>query len=170
MIIWLIGLSGAGKTTLAKKIISDVNKNDTNTILLDGDLVRDIFDNDLNFTMRDRLLNAKRICRLGKFLDDQGINVVCSILSIFPETREWNRKNIKNYFEVFIDTPIETLVARDPKNIYAKFKRGEISNVVGMDIEFTKPKNSDLVIKNNRSKEDLLKYSDELVNLLRNRK
>ena len=113
MVVWLIGLSGSGKTTLAKKIIEGANRDTRNTILLDGDVIREIFGNDLGYSMNDRLLNAQRICQLGKFLDQQGLNVVCAILSLFPETREWNRENIENYYEVFIDTPIDILVDRD---------------------------------------------------------
>jgi adenylylsulfate kinase-like enzyme len=159
MVVWLIGLSGSGKTTLANEVVLGANYNSNNTVLIDGDIIREIFSNDIGYSMEDRLLNAQRICQLGKFLDSQGINVVCAILSIFPETREWNRKYIENYYEVFIDAPIETLIDRDSKGIYSKYSKGEISEVVGMDIIFPAPDKADLVIKNNTSKEDLLKYA-----------
>jgi len=164
MVIWLIGLSGSGKSTLANKIVAEANAEANNTIFLDGDIVREIFDNDLGYSMEDRLKNAQRICQLGVFLDRQGFNVVTAILSIFPESREWNRKNIKNYYEVFIDTPIDVLIERDSKGLYSKFERGEISEVAGMDIDFPVPKNSDLVIKNIGSKEDLLNYAKPIIN------
>ena len=125
MVVWLIGLSGSGKTTLANEIVASKNNESKNTLLLDGDVIREIFGNDLDYSMEGRLLNARRICQLGKFLDEQGMNVICAILSIFPETREWNRDNVKDYYEVFIDVPIETLIERDSKGIYAKFNRGE---------------------------------------------
>ena len=166
MVVWIIGLSGSGKTTLANEIVANINIESKNTILLDGDLIREIFGNDLGYSMEDRLLNAHRICQLGKFLDDQGINVVCSILSIFPETREWNRKNVRDYYEVFIDVPIEMLVERDSKGIYGKYNRGEISEVVGMDINFPIPDKVDLVIKNIKSKSDLLSYAKYIVKKL----
>ena len=166
MVIWLIGLSGAGKTTLANKIVADANQNGINTVLLDGDVIRDVFNNDLGYSMEDRLLYAQRICQLGKFLDDQGINVVCAILSIFPETRDWNRDHIKNYYEVFIDTPIENLIDRDSKGIYSKFNRGEISDVAGMDIKFPLPNQADLVIDNNGSESDLLSYSAKIIEVM----
>lgn len=167
MVIWLIGLSGAGKTTLAEKIVSDANNLDIKTILLDGDVIRKIFDNDLDYSMEDRLLNANRICQLGKFLDDQGINVVCAILSIFPESREWNRNNLKNYYEVFIDTPLDNLMGRDVKGIYSKYQSGEISDVVGMDIDFPVPKNPDLIIDNSQDESFLLSHSKIIVDLLK---
>ena len=82
MIIWIVGLSGAGKTTLANKIVEEATQDGISTVLIDGDVIRDVFGNDIGHTMADRLVNAQRICHLGKFLDDQGINVVCAILSI----------------------------------------------------------------------------------------
>ena len=166
MVVWLIGLSGSGKTTLANEIVASKNNESKNTLLLDGDVIREIFGNDLDYSMEGRLLNARRICQLGKFLDEQGMNVICAILSIFPETREWNRDNVKDYYEVFIDVPIETLIERDSKGIYAKFNRGEISEVVGMDINFPIPDKADLVIKNIKSKSDLLSYAKYIVKKL----
>ena len=76
MVIWLIGLSGAGKTTLAKKVVNESNMTGSKTILIDGDIIRKIFNNDLGYSLDDRLKNAQRICQLCKFLDDNGINVV----------------------------------------------------------------------------------------------
>lgn len=163
MVVWIIGLSGAGKSTLAREVVGKLNNNSSNNVLIDGDEIRDIFGNDLGYSIGDRLLNANRICQLSKFLDSQGLNVICAILSIFPETREWNRKNIKNYLEVFVDTPIDMLVERDSKGIYGKYSRGEISEVAGMDIDFPVPEKADIVIRNNRSKEDLLSYSGLIV-------
>ena len=170
MVIWIIGLSGSGKTTLANKVIADANKMSSveskKSVLIDGDVIREVFNHDIGYSMQDRLTNAKRICQLGKFLDSKGVNVICAILSIFPETRKWNRENIEDYYEVFIDTPIETLVSRDSKGIYSKFKNGEITEVAGMDIDFPVPKFADLVINNNASIDDLLSHSDALVELL----
>ena len=166
MVIWLIGLSGVGKSTLANEIVAGANRDSSNTILLDGDVIREIFGNDLGYSMGDRLKNAERICQLGKFLDGQGFNVVTATLSIFPESREWNRRNIENYYEVFIDTPIEELIKRDSKGLYAKFHRGEISEVAGMDIDFPKPTKADLVIKNSKSEKELLSYAKPIIEKL----
>jgi len=162
MVVWLIGLSGSGKTTLANEVVAQANKTTQSTVLLDGDMVREVFGNDLGYSKKDRLINAQRICQLGKFLDGQGVNVVCAILSIFPETRQWNRDNIEDYYEVFIDTPIETLIDRDSKEIYSRYKKGEITDVAGMDIEFPIPKQPNLTIKNNKSKKNLLSYAKQI--------
>ncbi len=167
MVIWIIGLSGSGKTTLAQRVISDINNrsNTKKTILIDGDDIREVFGNDIGYSKEDRLINAKRICRLGKFLNDQGINVVCAILSLFPESQEWNRENIEDYFEVFLDVPIDVLIDRDSKGIYGKYNRGEISQVAGMDIKFPTPKNADMIIKP-KSLLDLVSHSDYIVGKL----
>ena len=163
MVVWIIGLSGSGKTTLAEKVVEEANRKNKKTILIDGDVIREIFGNDIGHSMNDRLINAQRICQLGKFLSLQGVNVVCAILSIFPKTRDWNRQNIKNYFEVFVNTPIEVLIERDSKGLYKKFKNGEISEVVGMDIEFPIPLKADMVIDNTGSKEKFLENTEIIV-------
>lgn len=128
-------------------------------VLLDGDAIREVFGNDLGHSLEDRRRNADRVCRLCKFLDDQGIDVVCAILSLFRESREWNRTNLRAYYEVFIDTPVEELLARDPKGIYGRYRRGEIRDVAGMDIEFPLPDKADLVIRNTGSREMLVAYA-----------
>jgi adenylylsulfate kinase len=160
MVVWIIGLSGAGKTTLANEVVAQVRRVQRNIILIDGDMVREVFGNDLGHTMEDRRTNARRICQLGKLLDDQGINAVCAILSLFTESRSWNREHLKNYYEVFIDTPIQYLVQRDSKGIYRRFNSGEIRDVAGMDIEFPRPDSADLIINNIDSKEALLSFAN----------
>ncbi|MDR1277086.1 MAG: adenylyl-sulfate kinase [Candidatus Accumulibacter sp.] len=96
MVIWLVGLSGAGKSTLAKEIVALARERIPNVVLLDGDSLREALGNDLGHTIKDRKRNAERLCGLGKLLDGQGIHVVCAVLSLFPESREWNRKHLKS--------------------------------------------------------------------------
>jgi len=168
MVVWIIGLSGAGKTTLAVKVVEKIRSSKTNVVLIDGDMIREVFGDDLAHTLEDRRQNADRICRLCKFFDKQGIHVVCAILSLFPESRLWNRDNIKNYYEVYIETPIKQLQKRDYKGLYKKFSEGKIKNVAGMDIEFIPPDNPDLTIKNNGSLDNLLTHANFMANLLKN--
>jgi adenylylsulfate kinase len=160
MVVWIIGLSGSGKTTLATEVVSQLRKSSSNVVLIDGDMVREIFGNDLDYSLVGRQRNAQRICQLCKLLDNQGINVICAILSLFPEMREWNRQHLKKYFEVYIDAPMEHLESRDSKGIYSRYKKGEINNVAGLDIDFPIPTNADLKINNNQSKEHLIKYAE----------
>lgn len=162
MVVWIIGLSGAGKTTLANEVVAEVRHRQKNVFLIDGDLIREAFGNDLGHSMEDRRTNADRICQLGKLLDDQGIDVVCAILSLFPESRTWNRENLKNYYEVFIDTPMHDLVQRDSKGLYRKFHDGAIKDVAGLDIDFPRPNNADLIIENVSSKDVLLSFAKSI--------
>ncbi len=166
MVVWIIGLSGSGKTTLAEEVYRQSKKKNKALFFLDGDVIREVFNHDLGHELEDRRINASRMSQLSKYLDDQGISVVCSILSIFQSTRDWNRENINNYYEVFIDSDIEDLRKRDVKGIYKAFSEGKINNVAGEDIKFMKPKYPDLVIENNQSLEYLLSFSDQIAEKL----
>ncbi|WP_415755838.1 adenylyl-sulfate kinase [Pseudomonas leptonychotis] len=149
MVIWLIGLSGSGKTTLGKEIVSQWKTSAPNTVLVDGDEVRRIFRQDTqaaDYSMAGRRLNAERIFELCAWLDAQNINVVCSILSIFPDLRARNREQFQRYFEVYLNPPMQTLLERDTKGLYRKALAGEMNDMVGVDIAFPAPTAADLEI------------------------
>jgi len=169
MILWIIGLSGTGKTTLAKAIVKKIRKNKKKVVHIDGDQIRKAFGNDLGYSPEDRKINAKRICSICKVLSDQNINVVCSILSVFESSRSWNRKNLKNYYEVYIKSSIKDLLKRDSKNLYSKFQKGKIKKVTGFDIKFEEPAKSNLVINNNSSLKIFLKYSDVIFSRIKSK-
>lgn len=162
MVVWIIGLSGTGKSTLAGHFVNRLRSSGKQVVLLDGDVIRTLFGNDVDHSIEGRRKNAERLSRLSKFLSDQGIHVVAAVLSIFPEWREWNRKNIENYAEVYMKATIDTLLKRDIKNLYARALNGEISNVVGVDLPFPEPENPELVIDNDQ---DLAEF-DSLVEKL----
>ena len=86
MVTWIIGLSGSGKTTLAEQVLLDIKKRGSSAVIVDGDVARELWGNDLGYDIDSRRENAQRICRLCQFLDQQGLDVVCAILSIFPES------------------------------------------------------------------------------------
>ncbi|EDZ59725.1 adenylyl-sulfate kinase [Candidatus Pelagibacter sp. HTCC7211] len=165
MVIWILGLSGAGKSFLSTKLKKELNNDYGEFIILDGDVIRKVFDNDLGFSIKDRNINASRISKLAHFLSQNKVNVIVSVLSLFPDWLEWNRKNIKEYYEIYIDVPISILKERNNKNVY--FKDGiENKSVVGVDIEFIRPKNSDLKIVNSFDENSLnnnLKLIKELI-------
>lgn len=163
MIVWIIGLSGSGKTTLSNHIVSDLRSRGRSIVLLDGDAVRDLYGNDLGHSLVDRKTNAERICNLCSFFDSQNIDVLVSILSLFPESRHWCRTQLSSYYEVFIDAPLSDLKRRDPKGIYARYESGLITNVAGCDLHFPIPDSSDLIISNNGSLSDLLLHSSSIV-------
>lgn len=165
MVIWLIGLSGSGKTTVAKEVWLQLKARHPNTVLLDGDIVREVFrhDSDSAYTMEERKKNAERICELGLMLDRQGIHVVCAILSAFEEHRRWNREKLSEYYEVYLKVPMDTLRRREIKGLYAAALKGEITNVVGVDLPFEEPKRPDLVVNNEQDRKEFKTLASEIL-------
>jgi len=153
VVIWLIGLSGAGKTTLARGLYERLKPTVPNLVRLDGDEFREIFRNDVDHTVEGRRRNAERISLFCRVLDQQGIHVIAAVLSIFPEWQQWNRDNFRDYFEIFLDVPLETLKARDDKGLYRDAEAGRARNVVGVDIDFLRPARPDLVISADHHKQ-----------------
>jgi adenylylsulfate kinase len=153
MVIWIIGLSASGKSTLANELISKIREiGNKNVVLLDGDIIRQLMGNDVDHSINGRLKNAERISLLSKFLSDQGLIVIAAVLSIFPEWQKWNRENMDDYFQIHLDVSMDKLIERDPRALYASYTEGKIDNVVGLDIPFPDPYMSDLVIDNNDDK------------------
>lgn len=148
IVIWVTGLSGAGKTSIAEEVHSQLKKHQDNIVLLDGDVVRTLFGNDLGHTPDDRLVNAWRLCRLCWMLSEQGIDVVCATMSLFKECHAWNRDNLYKYYEILIDVPLDVLKERDSRQIYSRAERGELAGVVGVDLNYELPKNPHLVLDN----------------------
>lgn len=148
MVIWIVGLAGAGKTTIGREVHARLGAERRGVVFLDGDHVREIMGNDLGHSLEDRVRNAWRICRLCRYLDGQGIDVVCAILAVSHETLAWNRESYSDYFEVFLDVPISVLEQRDQKGLYSGARAGRVRDVVGVDIPFAPPPASDLVLDN----------------------
>jgi adenylylsulfate kinase-like enzyme len=139
MVIWIVGLSGSGKTYLAKSLFTSFKGK---KIIVDGDIVRKYITYNLKYSKKDRKKNSQIISDLCQFLEAQGFLVICSILSIFTEHQKKNREKFKNYFQIFINSNISNLKKRNVRKVYAK------KNVVGNNIRFPKPYKSDLVIEN----------------------
>ena len=163
MVIWLIGMSASGKTTIGKKLYSQLLLSDEKWIFLDGDTFRNVLGEDLGHTVEDRRKNAYRISRFCEFLSSQGVNVLACVLSIFHDNQRYNRENIENYKEVFIDVELENLLKRDNKELYKKALNGEIKDVVGVDIEFTPPYAPDMTIDNNQESPDYTVMVNEII-------
>lgn len=142
MVIWIIGLSGSGKSFYANKIQEELESKHK-TIIVDGDDVRKYVNYKLGYSVSDRKKNSLTISDLCRFLEAKGFVVICPVLSIFRSHQKRNRKIFKNYLQIFIDVKIEILVKRNNKRIYNK------KNVVGKNIRFPKPYSSDLIINNN---------------------
>jgi len=152
-VYFFTGLSGAGKTTLGTIFHNHMKAFKPNVVKLDGDLIRPVFCEEIGYTSSDRLKSARRIFRVCKMLSDQGIDVVVCSISMFDEIREWNRRNLANYKEIYIKVKKETLILRNQKGLYTSGK-----NVVGVDLPFDEPKTPDIVLRNDgdRSPEELV--------------
>lgn len=149
MVIWLTGLSGSGKTTIGRRLIDLWRPQAPNTVLLDGDEIRKVLGLEKNrkyYTLEGRRHTAARIGELCAWLDRQGINVVCCTISLFRELHDRNRAVLSGYFEVYLDAPVEALAQRDTKNLYAPALKGDLKNVVGVDLPFDVPADPDMVI------------------------
>jgi cytidine diphosphoramidate kinase len=167
MVIWLIGLAGAGKTSIGKALYQRLKADNPSTVFLDGDQVREITGNDLGHTLEDRRKNGWRICRLCAYLEQQGIDVVCATLSQFHEQQGWNRSNFARYFEVFIDVPLEVLIRRDQKGLYSGALAGTIRDVVGLDMPFPPPLAPDLILQNGQHNGDFSSMAEMIIEAMR---
>jgi len=170
-VVWITGLSGAGKTTLAQAIVKHLRDNGQHVIFLDGDELRDILNRPLNNVQshdrESRLALAMQYAQLCRMLAMQGVIVVIATISLFKEIHSWNRKNLPGYFEVYIKVPLVELRRRDPKSIYQRFNCGEIKNVAGLDLKIDEPLNAHLII-DYAQKNSLQKSVIQLSNLLQN--
>lgn len=147
MVIWITGLSGAGKTTIGSMVYQEIRKEYPNVVFLDGDNLRDILES-RGYTYKQRFEQAKKISSLCKMLESQGIHVVCATMSLFHEIHKLNRERFEEYYEIYLKTDIDILIARDTKGIYKKALAKEIESVVGIDIPYEEPKDPHLVIDN----------------------
>lgn len=145
--IWFTGLSGSGKSTLSRRTYLELKRRGLKAELLDGDIIRTNFSQELGFTKRDRDINVKRIGFLSWLLNKHGIISVVAAIAPYADTRLINRKLIPNYIEVFCDCPLEVVEKRDPKGLYARARRGEIPNFTGISDPYEPPKNPEILCR-----------------------
>ncbi len=159
-------MASAGKTTIGRHVYQAWKKSHPNTVIVDGDEIRTLFgydSEDENYTLDGRKMVAERICDLCAWLDRQEINVVCCTISLFGELHQRNRETFSGYFEVFVDVPMEILRRRDSKNIYAGAERGEMANVIGVDLPFTPPASPDMVLDNRPDRRNFEPLAQEIL-------
>jgi bifunctional enzyme CysN/CysC len=148
-IVWFTGLSGAGKSTIANQLEQKLLALGGHTMLLDGDNVRHGLNRDLGFTDTDRVENIRRLGEVAKLMADAGLIVICAFISPFRADRQMAREISAphKFIEVFIDTPLEECIRRDPKGLYAKAQAGDIPNFTGLDSPYEAPDNPEVRLK-----------------------
>ncbi|HEY0652214.1 MAG TPA: adenylyl-sulfate kinase [Chryseosolibacter sp.] len=152
LLIWFTGLSGSGKSTLAVQLEAKLYEAGYKTYLLDGDNIRTGLNKDLTFTDEGRVENIRRIGEVGKLMLDAGLVVLSAFISPFEADRNQVKAIVgdENYFEVFVDTPLEICEQRDVKGLYKKARAGEVKNFTGIDSPYERPTNPDIRIETDK--------------------
>ena len=167
MVIWITGISASGKSTLGKYFFKKFKKKNNNTVFFDGDEFRKIFHDDIKYTLRDRDVNAIRLTSLVKYVSDQKTNLIVSANITSQRFRDWCRKNVKNYYEIYIEARTDSLLKRDYKKLYKNALAGKIKNVVGIDLPFNTPTGANLYIENNLTKKKLYENINKILSNLK---
>ena len=145
-VLWLTGLSGAGKTTIGNSVVENLKKHEK-VVMLDGDELRKGLNSDLGFSMEDRAENIRRVAHTAKLLSDNGFLVITTLISPTRNSRDQARKIIgENFIETFIKTDIETCIQRDVKGLYKKAIAGEIKEFTGISSVYEEPENPELIL------------------------
>ncbi len=139
-VYWITGLSGSGKSTLGELLYQFLQGKNPATVYLDGDILRQVYGDHGGHDLNSRKMIAGKNARLCKLLSDQGIQVVIATISLFHEVQQWNRANIENYTEIFLNPPQSVIEARCSKGLYQK----NIQNMVGKDLKAEYPLQADL--------------------------
>ena len=162
----MTGLSGAGKTTIALILESELKARGVRIERLDGDVVRQSLTRDLGFTKEDRDKNIERVTFVAKLLSRNEVGVVCSFISPYQAVRDQVRAETTNFIEVFVHAPLEVCAERDVKGLYKKAFAGEIPNFTGVSDPYEAPENADIVINTHEetpeeSAQRLIAYLEE---------
>lgn len=150
-VIWLTGLSGSGKSTIANELAQRLHNSGKLVYILDGDNIRSGLNKDLGFSDNDRKENIRRIAEVAKLFADAGVIVITSFISPFAEERESAKTIIGNseFIEIYISTPLDVCESRDPKGLYKKARAGQIPQFTGIDSPYEPPTAPTLTIETN---------------------
>lgn len=148
--LWLTGLSGAGKTTIAIALERQLRARGVRVERLDGDTVREGLTRDLGFSKADRDKNIERVSFVAKLLSRNDVGVIASFISPYREARDEVRRNTTGFIEVFVDAPLETCAARDVKGLYAKAFAGELKEFTGVSDPYEAPLSPEITLHTDR--------------------
>ena len=169
MLIWLSGLSGSGKSTIANDLEKKLYENGFLSYLLDGDNIRIGLNKDLGFSDEDRKENIRRISEVSRLMLDAGLIVITAFISPFEEERELAKSLVKeeNYFLVHVDCSVEKCEERDVKGLYKKARNGEIKNFTGIDSPYEIPDSPSLIV--DTEQENVEQSVDKIYNAIKNK-
>ncbi len=145
VVVWFTGLSGAGKTSLARAVVETFRKQNLPVEFLDGDALRYIFPK-TGFSKEERDRHIRRVGFLAGLLEKNGISVVASFISPYQESREFVRKHCRHFIEIYVSTPLSVCEQRDAKGLYAKARAGDIHHFTGLDDPYEVPSNPEIMI------------------------
>ena len=152
-VIWLTGLPGSGKTTIAKALQPRLKESGFKVELLDGDIVRKELSPELGFTKQDREIHARRVVYLSKLLSRNGIISIVSLISPYRDFRRYARNETNmnnNFYEVYVKCSLGTCIGRDPKGLYKKALSGEIKDLTGLQDPYEEPENPEIIVDSER--------------------
>jgi alcohol dehydrogenase len=154
-VVWITGLSGAGKTMLARGVAAALRAAGRKVVLLDGDELRAAIAGKVGHSEAERRELAHRYATLCRFLSFEGVDVVCATMSLYHDVHAWNRAHVPGYLEVYLRVELEVLIRRDPKGLYRRALSGEISNIAGIDLPFEAPLAPHVTLDNNADRPSL---------------
>lgn len=156
MVIWIIGISGSGKSTLGNMLKKHFDKKNIKSQIIDGDVVRNFFEDDLGYSFEDRHQNIKRILLASYFLEKNGVTPIICNIGPFESLRIFAREKFEDYIQIYLHKEIESAKKNDVKNVYKE--NINVTPIVGLDLLFEEPKVNELFLKvDQESKEDSLK-------------
>jgi len=144
-VIWFTGLSGAGKSTIASAVFDELTRRGVKVEYLDGDIIRGLFP-EIGFTRPERDAHVKRVGFLASRLEHHGVTPICALISPYREARDAVRRLCRNFVEVYVSTPLVECERRDPKGLYARARRHELSHFTGIDDPYEPPEHPELTI------------------------
>ena len=162
--VWLTGLSGAGKTTIARTVEEKLKARNCQVEVLDGDLIRTWLSEGLGFSKKDRDINVRRVGFVANLLSRNGVVVVAAMISPYQDIRDEIRAINKNFVEVHVNAPLELCEARDVKGLYAKARSGEIKGFTGIDDPYEVPLNPEVVCES--GEESVEESADKVIGAL----
>ena len=163
IIFWIEGFSGSGKTTISKNVLAEISRRFGKTIILSGDILRKFFDKN-GYSKKDRTQNSHKFSKLLQLLAKQGLNIIYSAVCLNNSARKIYKKNIKNFFQIYIKSDVKKIIKLKKKKTYKNKK-----NILGIHIKPEYPKNYDIMIENN-FKKTIRELSDELMKKIKKNK